>query len=122
MQYINYDEYQSMGGDCDATLFYRNIVRACSIIDNATHGRIRCMCRIPIQAKELCRDLVGYLASNVSRETIVSSKSQSAGAVSESESYVVKSKEEMQNDIDDMVYDYLVSVRDDRGTSLLYRG
>ena len=123
MQYIEYQEYLGIGGICDATAFNRNIDRACGIIDNATHNRIECMAEVPQRVKALCRDLVEYLATNGNvTEKDVASWSESAGAVSESVSYVSKTKEEMQTDIDGLVYDYLASVTDDCGTPLLYRG
>lgn len=122
MHYLTYDEYKGIGGTLDLTAFERNIVRASGIIDTATHKRIESMAMMPIAVKCLCRDLAEYLNINVSRETMVTSRSQSAGAVSESESYAVKSKDEMQSDIDDMVRDYLMPVTNDKGTPLLYRG
>ena len=122
MQYISYDEYQQIEGTLDLTAFNRNIVRVCGVIDTATHKRIEGMAKVPEEVIYLCRDLVEYFANTISHEKIVTSRSQSAGPVSESESYAVKSKEDMQDDIDDMVYDYLMSVSDDKGTPLLYRG
>lgn len=123
MRYIEYQEYSDIGGVLDSTAFNRNIDRACGIIDNATHNRIECMADVPKQAKALCRDLIEYLATNGNvNEKDVSSWSESQGPVSESISYVSKTKEEMQTDIDGLVYDYLASVTDDKGTPLLYRG
>lgn len=122
MVYLTYDEYSAMGGICDLTAFNRNLDRACSAIDNVTHKRIEHMKNIPSKAKSLCRDLVEYFAENSSNSKQVSSCSQSAGGVSESESYVTKSKEDLQADVDDMIVDYLASEVDDDGTPLLYRG
>ena len=123
MQYLDYQEYVSIGGVCDTTAFNRNIDRACGVIDNATHNRVECMADVPKQVKALSRDLIEYLATNGNvNEKDVASWSESAGVVSESVSYVTKSKEEMQTDIDGLVYDYLASVTDDCGTPLLYRG
>ena len=122
MQYIEYQEYLGIGGICDATAFNRNIDRACGIIDNATHNRIECMAEVPQRAKALCRDLVEYLARNDTTEIAVTSRSQSAGGVSESESYVTKTTDDIYSDIQNMVYDYLLNVTDDNGTPLLYRG
>ena len=53
MQYLDYQEYVSIGGICDATAFNRNIDRACGIIDNATHNRIECMTDVPQRAKSI---------------------------------------------------------------------
>ena len=122
MQYLDYQEYVSIGGICDATAFNRNIDRACGIIDNATHNRIECMADVPQRAKALCRDLVEYLARYSTSDMVVSSRSQSAGGVSESESYVTKTEVELQADIDNMIADYLMAETDDNGTPLLYRG
>ena len=98
MRYIEYQEYLGIGGICDATAFNRNIDRACGIIDNATHNRIECMAEVPQRAKALCRDLVEYLARNDTTEIAVTSRSQSAGGVSESEicaaKTIMKEKEE----------------------------
>lgn len=122
MQYLDYQEYVSIGGVCDATAFNRNIDRACGIIDNATHNRIECMAEVPQRAKALCRDLVEYLARNDTTEVAVTSRSQSAGGVSESESYATKTADDIYGDIQNMIYDYLLNVTDDKGTPLLYRG
>ena len=122
MTYLTYEEYSSMGGICDVTAFNRNIDRACGIIDNATHNRIECMAKVPQRAKALCRDLVEYLARYSTSDIVVSSRSQSAGGVSESESYVTKTDVELQDDIDNMIADYLMTETNDNGTPLLYRG
>ena len=122
MQYLDYQEYVSIGGICDAAAFNRNIDRACGIIDNATHNRIEDMAEVPQRAKALCRDLVEYLARYSTSDMVVSSRSQSAGGVSESESYVTKTEVELQADIDNMIADYLLAETDDNGTPLLYRG
>ena len=124
MQYLkDHQEYLALGGVCDATAYARFSDRAFGIVDNATHNRIECMATVPKQVKALCRDLVEYLSTNGNvNEKDVASWSESAGVVSESVSYVQKSKEEMQTDIDGLVFDYLASVTDDCGTPLLYRG
>lgn len=122
MQYLTYEEYVEIGGVLEVTAFNRNIYRACGIIDNATHNRIECMVEIPQKAKVLCRDLIEYLANDFGSSKQVSSRSQSAGGVSESESFVIRSTEERAGEIDDMVKDYLLNEFDDNGTPLLYRG
>ena len=122
MTYLTYGEYAEMGGICDLTAFNRNIDRACGVIDNATHNRIECMAEVPQRAKALCRDLVEYLARNDTTEISVTSRSQSAGGVSESESYETKTADDAYGDIQNMIYDHLLNVTDDNGTPLLYRG
>ena len=122
MTYLTYEEYSNMGGVLDITAFNRNIDRVCGIIDNATHKRIECMSAIPQSVKALCRDLVEHISANSTNEKLVTSRSQSAGGVSESESYEIKSREEIQADIDNIIADYLAAETDDNGTPLLYRG
>ena len=122
MTYLTYDEYVGIGGTLDLTAFNRNVDRACGVIDNATHNRIEYMANVPQRAKALCRDLVEYLARNDTTEISVTSRSQSAGGVSESESYETKTADDMYGDIQNMIYDYLLNVTDDKGTPLLYRG
>ena len=122
MQYLDYQEYVSIGGACDATAFNHYIDRACGVIDNATHRRIECMAEVPQRVRALCRDLVEYLARNDTTEIAVTSRSQSAGGVSESESYATKTADDVYGDIQNMIYDYLLNATDDNGTPLLYRG
>ena len=123
MTYFTYQEYlEDFGGILDLTAFNRFEIRACAIIDNATHNRIYYMAEVPQRAKALCRDLVEYLARNDTTEIAVTSRSQSAGGVSESESYATKTADDVYGDIQNMVYDYLLNVTDDNGTPLLYRG
>lgn len=122
MIYLTYDEYKEIGGTIDLTAFNRNIARASGMIDNATFCRIEKMSKVPENAKHLCRDLVEYLVRNNVTDLAVTSRSQSAGAVSESESYAVKTVGEAQEEITRMIYDYLGGCFTDDGVLLLYRG
>ena len=122
MTYLTYEEYTEIGGTLDLTAFNRNIDRACGFIDLHTQSRLQSVLEVSQKAKACVRDLVEYLANNVSSGKIITSKSQSAGGVSESESFVIRSIEERAGEIDDMVKDYLLNEVDDNGTPLLYRG
>ncbi len=122
MQYLTFEEYKSMGGTLEETAFNRNIIRVFSEVDGRTKRRIRKMATIPNEVKALCVDLVEYYSFNKSVGAVVSSKSVSAGPVSESESYAVKSSEDAMFDIEDLFNTYLGSVADDNGVPLLYRG
>jgi hypothetical protein len=121
MQYLTYEEYTSIGGALEMTAFNRNIDRVFGIIDNATFGRIEKMAETPRQVKACCRELVEYLSNNATSKTITS-KSQSAGGVSESESYATKTASDIEAEIANILFDYLGSVKTDNGTPLLYRG
>ena len=121
MIYLTYTEYKEIGGTLEQAAFIRNIDRACGVIDNATHNRIECMAKVPQNVKPLCRDLLEYLVRN-NDVKIVTSKSQSAGGVSESESYATKTADDIYGDIQNMLYDYLGNEKTDNGIPLLYRG
>ena len=122
MQYLTYEEYTEIGGTLDLTAFNRNIDRACGVVDTETRNRVENMKEMPRQVKACCRDLTEYLHNNSTLAKSVSSKSQSAGGVSESESYSEKTAEDMFGDIMNILYDYLGSLTDDKGTPLMYRG
>ena len=122
MQYLTYEEYAEIGGTLDLTAFNRNIDRACGVVDTETRNRVENMKEMPRQVKACCRDLTEYLHNNSTLAKSVSSKSQSAGGVSESESYSEKTAEDMFGDIMNILYDYLGSLADDKGTPLMYSG
>ena len=122
MIYLTYEEYSAMGGICDLTAFNRNIDRACGFVDLHTQSRLQSVLKISQRAKACVRDLVEYLANNVSNDKVIASKSQSAGGVSESESYATKTTDETNCEMLNIVYDYLATEKDDNGTPLMYRG
>lgn len=122
MEYLTYEEYQDIGGTAELTTFNRYADRAFGVIDNATFLRVKSMAEIPSSVKSLCRELIDFFVNNPAEEGEVTSHSQSAGGVSESKSFAVNSSEDKQKIINNLVYDYLYSVYDDNGTSLLYKG
>ena len=122
MQYLTYEEYLEIGGTLDLTAFNRNIDRACSFVDSHTFGRLRGVSVVSTKVKACARDLVEYLADNASNGKTITSKSQSAGGVSESESYETKETDELNAEMLNIVYDYLSTETDDHGTPLMYRG
>lgn len=122
MIYIDFEEYTELGGILDLTAFNRNIGRVCGIIDNATKKRIEQMPEVPKQVKLCCRDLVEYISEEYKSSNKIASASQSALGASESISYVQKTKEDTEHDIDNILCDYLLSLEDEEGTPVLYRG
>lgn len=122
MQYLAYEEYTEMGGTLDLTAFKRNIDRACGFVDLHTQSRLQSVLEVSQRAKACVRDLVECLANNSANGKVVTSKSQSAGGVSESESYATKSTDEINAEMLCIVYDYLIREKDDNGTPLMYRG
>lgn len=121
MQYITYEEYVEIGGTLDLTAFNRNIDRACAMIDIRTQSRLEAFENVPKIVKIICADLVGYIANNMVEKPFVSSKSQSAGGVSESESYEVKTADDFANDLD-QIFEPLKTVKTKNGISVMYRG
>ena len=121
MQYLTYEEYSEIGGTLDLTAFNRNIDRACAMIDIRTQSRLEEFESIPQIVKIVCADLVGYIATNAVEKPIVSSKSQSAGGVNESESYAVKTADDFANDLD-RIFEPLGVVKTKNGVSIMYRG
>lgn len=122
MEYLSYSEYLDMGGVLDSAAFVRYSTRVFARIRQETSGRVDKMSSVPKEVKCLTRDMVEYLFYNVKPEKAVTGASQAQGGASESESYHVKTQEEVDNDIRGMIFDYLLSVVDDFGTPLLYRG
>ena len=122
MQYLTYEEYLNIGGVLDSAAFKRNIDRACGFVDLHTQSRLQSVLEVSQRAKACVRDLVEYLDNNVSSGKTITSKSQSAGGVSESESYATKTNDEINCEMLNIVYDYLATEKDDRGTPLMYRG
>jgi hypothetical protein len=122
MQYITYDEYINIGGQLDVTAFDRYSIRAFSMVNQETHGRIDKMAKVPDEVKHLCRDLIEYMHNNLNQDKSLSSISQSQGGVSEGEAYVYVKPSEHEARISEMIDDYLGSLKDDAGTPLLYRG
>ena len=77
------------------------------------------MARVPEESKALCRELIDLFDAQ-SNTGAVQSRSQTAGALSESESYITSPQLDKQ--VSGLIYDYLSAVTDDNGTPLLYRG
>lgn len=121
MQYLTYEEYVEIGGALDLTAFKRNIDRACAMIDNRTQSRLECFEEVPQIVKFVCADLIDYIAINTVDKPIVTSKSQSAGGVSESEGYATKTAEDYSADLD-RIFEPLAVVKTKNGISILYRG
>ena len=122
MTYLTYEEYTEIGGTLDLTAFSRSIDRVCGFIDLHTQSRLQSVLEASQRVKACVRDLVEYLANNLSIDKAVTSKSQSAGGVSESESYATKNTDEINCEMLNIVYDYLATEKDDCGTPLMYRG
>ena len=120
MTYLTYEGYSNMGGVLDLTAFNRNIGRACAMIDTRTQSRLECFEEIPKIVKIVCADLVDYISTNTVEKT-VTSRSQSAGGVSESESYATKTAEDYSADLD-RIFEPLLVVKTKNGVSILYKG
>jgi hypothetical protein len=90
------------------------------MIDTRTQSRLECFEEIPQIVKTVCADLIDYISTNTVDKTITS-KNQSAGGVSESESYATKTAEDFANDLD-RIFEPLAVVKTENGISITYRG
>lgn len=123
MRYLTYEEYLDTGGVLEQTAFERAIDRVCGIIDIYTQSRLKDVAELSSRDKACVRDLCEYVHNNVSTSgKTVASKSQSAGGVSESESYTAKNRDEAEQEIYDIIYSYLAAEYTDDGVPLMYKG
>lgn len=123
MRYLTYEDYINIGGTLDETAFERIIDRVCGVVDFYTKKRLRGVTEPSQRVCACVRDLCEYLDSNCDQTSrTVTSKSQSAGGVNESESYATKTSEDINAGMYDILLDYLVSETDELGTPLMYKG
>lgn len=121
--YLEYSEFQQMGGNLDSSAFALYERRAENLINSQAAGqtgtRIAKLTELPSAIKECVFDLVMFLSSNADYNRVVTSESQSSGGVSESVSYNVMDATQINAQIDDIIYNgfYGGGVGD-----LLYRG
>lgn len=117
--YLDYENYAEIGGTLDLSAFSRNIDRACRMIDVRTFDRLKEFEEIPQTVRNVCADLVEFIATNtVNKPT---SKSQSVGSVSESVSYANKTAEDYEAELN-RIFEPLETIKSANGTPITYRG
>ena len=121
MQYLSYEEYLEIGGTIEETAFNRNIDRACAMIDIRTQSRLEAFAEIPKIVKIVCADLVDYISSNSVEKPFMTSRSESAGVISESVSYATKTAEDYSSDLD-RIFEPLGAVKTANGIRIDYLG
>ena len=121
MQYLSYEEYLEICGSIEETAFNRNIDRACAMIDIRTQSRLEAFAEIPQIVKIVCADLVDYISSNSVEKPFMTSRSESAGVISESISYATKTAEDYSSDLD-RIFEPLGSVKTANGIRIDYLG
>lgn len=107
--YLDYDEYQSMGGNLDNSAFAQWERKAEYEINAQAAGktgtRISKLTELPQAVKDCTFDLIQFLSVNADNgDKTVTSESQSSGGVSESYSYNVFDKSQIKVEIDDIIY------------------
>lgn len=122
MTYLTYSEYQNKGGTLDAATFDKHIDFANAVIRRYTYGRSDKLKSIPNEMKLLCRDIVDFADKIKGENYGITSKSQSAGAASESVSYAIATTKDIERELKSLVKTYLSGLTDDEGTPLLYCG
>lgn len=121
--YLEYDEYQAMGGALDNSAFTLWERRAANEINAQAAGkagtRISKLPELPQAVKDCTFDLIQFLSANASDSKTITSESQSSGGVSESYSYNVLDKDRIQAETESIIYNtfYGGGIGD-----LLYRG
>lgn len=116
MQYLTYEEYKALGGELTETAFNKYAYQAEMRIKTDTHNRIT----VPSEAVKRC----------TARLTDILSKADTTnqGTVSSfahdglSQSYAVKTSEDYEKEMEEIIYTYLIHETAENGTALLYRG
>ena len=121
MQYLSYEEYLEIGGTLEEAAFIRNIDRACAMIDIRTQSRLEAFAAVPQIVKIVCTDLVDYISLNSVEKPFMTSRSESAGVISESVSYATKTAEDYYRDLE-RIFEPLGAVKTSNGIRIDYLG
>ena len=123
--YLTYLEYNLMGGALDAAAFNVLNRKAEYVVRSQANGRtgkrIDELSEVPQAVKDCIFELINHLSQNRFDGTTVKSESQSLGGQSESYTYVTLTKEEVDNETEGIIFNYLSTV-EKNGVSILYRG
>ena len=123
--YLDYQTYQTMGGDLDNSAFTALNRKAEYLINSQAGGkageRIGKLTELPQAVIDCTFDLITHLSANAFDGSVVASESQSLGGQSESYSYSVLSKEQADSETEGIIFTYLYPVKID-GVSILHRG
>lgn len=123
--YLDYQAYQTMGGDLDNSAFTKFNRKAEYFINSQAGGktgeRIGKLTELPQAVIDCTFDLITHLSTNAFDGSTVASESQSLGGQSESYSYSVLSKEQADSETEEIIFTYLYPVKID-GVSILHRG
>lgn len=123
--YLTYLEYNLMGGALDAAAFNVLNRKAEYVVRSQANGRtgkrIDELSEVPQAVKDCIFELINHLSQNRFDGTMVKSESQSLGGQSESYTYVTLTKEEVDNETEGIIFNYLSTV-EKNGVSILYRG
>lgn len=117
--YLTYEEYFVMGGTLlDSTAYYPLERKAEHLINAQAGGqtgeRIAKLGDVPQNVKDCMFELIASLSISTKTRHIAS-ESQSQGGQSESISYVTQSEEQVREEQENIIHDYLCG-------ELLYRG
>lgn len=123
MQYLTFNEYVEMGGVLDETAF-NPLARKAEYHINAqasgmTGARIKRLAEIPECVKGCVYELISFFHTNNTSERQIASESQSQGGTNESVSYVQKTDEDINMQLENIICDFFFG----GGMGhLLYRG
>jgi len=135
--YLEYYDYQQMGGTLDETAFDELEFEACAIIDYWTFNRLKNETEFPEAVKRCVYKLINLINNKIIAESVsidndnFSTTTTNPGIVSESNdgvstTYNTLSAQEavdtIKKETEDVVRMYLNGVKNSLGHKLLYRG
>jgi hypothetical protein len=123
-QYLTYDEYLAKGGTLDENIYEMAEFQARSRIDWMTLGRVKAMAVVPDEVKMAMMVIMQvdskYSATAQSNSAIISSFS--TDGYSESYGGASEQTKAAEAQLNHTVSKMLLTVTDDKGVPLLYRG
>jgi len=115
-QYLTFKEYEGLGGTLSVSAFNLLEYRSRMKIDEESQGRLKVLTEQKQEVKLCVYDLISKLKKYA--ESTISKESVDGYSID----YNVKTIEEQEYELSDIVFNYLINSRLDDGTPYLYRG
>lgn len=115
--YLSYEEYAYMGGVLDDLAFEHLEIKAEKIVDYYTCSRFRSLEEVPYEVKCLMFELIGMIASEDGKGTLIASESNDGTSVT----YVKKDSKTISDEYYMAIKSYLTDIVID-GVPVLYKG
>lgn len=115
--YLSYEDYAYMGGVLDDLAFERFEIKAEKIVDYYTCSRFRLLAEVPNEVRCLMFELIGMLASEDGKGTLIASESNDGTSVT----YVNRDSQAIADEYYTAIKSYLTDIVVD-GVPVLYKG